>query len=231
MRYHRLVERGQEQNAAELEVIYRNRFDEAEAYRNQVWQTLIRSWFQRHIPAGATVLDLGCGYGQFINHVSCARKYAMDLNPASRRRLQPDVIFLEQDCSAEWQIEGNSLDVVFTSNFFEHLFTKAHLTRTVEQALRCLKKGGKIIAMGPNIKYVPGLYWDYFDHHLALTELSLRECFEICGFRTELVIDRFLPYTMVNAPQYPLFFLRAYLLMPLAWKLLGKQFVVIASKP
>jgi hypothetical protein len=31
--------------------------------------------------------------------------------------------------------------------------------------------------------------------------------------------------------KYPLVFLRAYLKLPLAWKLLGKQFLLVARKP
>ena len=54
--------------------------------------------------------------------------------------------------------------------------------------------------MGPNIKCVPGAYWDFFDHYVALTELSLQEALELAGFRSERIVDRFLPYTMVNAP-------------------------------
>jgi hypothetical protein len=84
--------------------------------------------------------------------------------------------------------------------------------------------------MGPNIKYVGGAYWDFYDHHLALTELSLKEAFEAAGLQPESVWERFLPYTMVNAPAYPLTLLRLYLAMPFAWKALGKQFLVIARK-
>jgi SAM-dependent methyltransferase len=216
---------------SELAAIYHNRFDRAEDYRNRVWKTLIAGWFQSLIPMDSTVLDLGCGYGQFINNVACARKYAMDLNPVSAHKLNSEVTFLEQDCCAPWKLPDNSLDVVFTSNFFEHLLSKPDLASTVAQALRCLKKGGRLIAMGPNIRFVGGAYWDFFDHHLALTELSLQECFETAGFRVEYVLDRFLPYTMVNAPQYPVALLRLYLQFPLAWKRFGKQFVVIAAKP
>src|SRR5487761_1897732 len=162
----------QRDRQTELEVIYGNRFEGTEEYRNRVWQTLIQNWFQRYIPADATVLDLGCGYGQFINNVRCARKYAMDLNPVSRTKLNPDVEFLEQDCATTWKVPDNTLDIVFSSNFFEHLLSKADLARTTSEALRCLRPGGRIIAMGPNIRFVGGAYWDFFDHHLALTELS-----------------------------------------------------------
>jgi len=215
---------------SELEAIYANRFKTTEVYRTEVWKTLIRHWFQAYVPSQAAVLDLGCGYGEFINNIRCARKYGMDLNPSTKKKLNPEVTFLAQDCSAPWELPDQTLDVVFTSNFFEHLLSKSDLTRTIAQAVRCLKVGGQLIAMGPNIKCVGGAYWDFYDHHLALTELSLKEAFEAAGLQTESVRERFLPYTMVNASAYPLALLRMYLAMPFAWKVLGKQFLVIARK-
>jgi SAM-dependent methyltransferase len=215
---------------SELETIYGNRFKGREIYRTEVWKTLIRYRSQGYIPAHAAVLDLGCGYGEFINNIQCESKYGMDLNPATRNKLRPEVTFLAQDCSAPWALPDQTLDVVFTSNFFEHLLSKSDLTRTIAEATRCLKVGGRLIAMGPNIKFVGGAYWDFYDHHLALTELSLKEAFEAAGLQTEFVRGRFLPYTMVNAPPYPLTLLRLYLALPLAWKVLGKQFLVTARK-
>ena len=52
---------------------------------------------------------------------------------------------------------------MFTSNFFEHLPDKAALERTLLNAKRSLRSGGKLVMMGPNIKYVPGAYRDFFD--------------------------------------------------------------------
>ena len=36
-----------------------------------------------------------------------------------------------------------------------------------------------MIALGPNIKYLPGSYWDFWDHFLCLTEMSLGEALEV----------------------------------------------------
>ncbi len=216
--------------AHELSRIYEARFSAMRDYRLAVWRVLTSRFFQQWISPDARVLDLGCGYGEFINSVHCGTKYAMDLNPDADRFLGDDVTLIEQDCSAPWQLEDQSLDVVFTSNFLEHLLDKAALSRTLLQAQRCLRIGGRFIAMGPNIRHVAGRYWDFFDHHLPLTERSLAEGLRTCGFDTIRTEDRFLPYTMVNAPRYPLFLLRAYLGMPFAWKLMGGQFLVVAEK-
>jgi SAM-dependent methyltransferase len=213
--------------AKELETIYGQRFEGRREYRNRVWQVLIGSFFQKFVRSEDSVLDLGCGYGEFINNIRCRTKYGMDLNPTAGRMLASGVHFFQQDCSAQWPLGESSLDVVFTSNFFEHLPDKRALAATLTQVLRCLKPGGKLIAMGPNIKFLPGAHWDFWDHHLPLTELSLSEGLRNLGFTIERCYPRFLPYTMVHSPEYPPIFVRMYLALPIAWRLLGRQFLVV----
>ena len=215
----------------ELQSIYERRFtDDRAAYRQKLWRTLVGSFFQRYVRTDATVLDLGCGYGEFINHVRCGTKYAMDLNPKTPEHLASNVKFIFQDCSEPWQLPDDSLDVVFTSNFFEHLPDKQSLKLTLHEAARCLKPGGLLIALGPNIKFVQGAYWDFWDHFLCLTEASLGEALENNGYTTREAIPRFLPYTTINQPMYPMLFVKLYLLLRPVWRVLGKQFLVIAAK-
>src|ERR1051326_408067 len=214
-----------------LAAIYRRRFENTSDYRNQVWSVLTQFFFNRLIPAQATVLDLGCGYGEFINQIRAARKIAMDLNPDVPKHLHPEIQHLCQDCSAEWPLSPGALDVVFTSNFFEHLADKEHLLRTLRQVWRCLKPGGSLIAIGPNIKHLAGKDWDVFDHHVMLTEASLGEALAISGFELQQVVERFLPFTMVNARRYPLWVVRVYLATPVLWRIFGRQFLVVARKP
>jgi SAM-dependent methyltransferase len=214
----------------DLKSIYEKRFSGSEEYRRKVWHILVSDWFSRFIPPDGAVLDLGCGYGEFINQVRGPARYAMDLNPNSRQFLHSDVRLFEQDCSTHWPLPDNTLDLVFTSNFFEHLPSKAKLEETLKEAWRCLRPEGRIIALGPNIKYVSGAYWDFWDHYLPLTEASMAEGFQLAGFRIEQKISRFLPYTMSDGAHYPLIILRAYLRLPFIWLFFGQQFVVIARK-
>jgi SAM-dependent methyltransferase len=218
-------------NPQELERIYRNRFDERADYRMRVWKTLVRRFFSRLVAWDSAVLDLGCGHGEFINNIQCREKFAMDLNPAARRHLDPDVIFLEQDCSHRWELADAALDVVFASNFFEHVPSKQDLSEIIVQAWRCIRPGGRLIVMGPNIRFVGNAYWDFCDHHLPLTDASIAELLRMHGFHIERSIDRFLPYTMVNKRPVPKAFIALYLSMPPVWKILGKQFLIIGKKP
>lgn len=217
-------------NESDLSRIYAQRFAANLNYRRRVWRVLINSFFQQYIPPNATVLDLGCGYGEFINQVKAATKYAMDLNPDAPRHLSADVEFIRQDCSQPWPVEEASLDVIFTSNFFEHLPDKNALGRTLDQTHKALHQGGRLIAIGPNIKLVPGSYWDFWDHYIPLTESSLSEALENRGFHIERKEQAFLPYTMAGKKPAPMPLIQIYLALPMLWPLIGKQFLVIAAK-
>lgn len=214
----------------ELTLIYERRFKSVEQYRDRIWQVLTGSFFSKWVRPDHVVLDLGCGFGEFINNIKAAKRFGMDLNPATADKLAKEVHFLEQDCSELWNLPDESLDIVFTSNFLEHLGDKDAVKRTLRQVHRCLRPGGRIIAMGPNIRYLPGSYWDFFDHHVILTEKSLSEALSITGFTVDSAIARFLPYTMVGGPRYPLAFLRLYLALPFLWWIKGRQFLVVAHR-
>jgi SAM-dependent methyltransferase len=213
----------------DLDAIYKTRFRNLSEYRRRVW-AILTQYFSRWIAQDAVVLDLGCGYCEFINQVQCSAKLGMDLNPEARKRAAPGVQILEQDCSMAWSIPAASLTIVFTSNFLEHLPTKADVEKTLLNAYTALRDGGRLIAMGPNVRLVPGAYWDFFDHNVALTDRSMREILTKCGFEVEVCLDRFLPYSMSQGRTYPLWMLRAYLVTPSLWRLFGRQFLVIARK-
>lgn len=211
----------------DLQAIYRERFAGQAAYRQQVWQVLCR-YFARWVRADGTVLDLGCGHCEFINNIPARRKYGMDLNPDSRATAASGVSILQQDCSTTWAVTPGSIDTVFSSNFLEHLPDKAALLRTLAHARLALRPGGTIVLMGPNIKYLPGAYWDFFDHYVTLTELSLAEALVTSGYEVEQCTARFLPYSMSQGRTYPTWMLERYLKMPWVWPLFGKQFLLVA---
>jgi hypothetical protein len=154
----------------------------------------------------------------------------MDLNPSSKSYMPPHSLFLEQDCSTPWQIEPSSLDIIFTSNFFEHLPHKKALADTLVQAHKALKPRGKLICLGPNMSQLHGQYWDFWDHYLPLTDKSLCEGLTLHGFQIQQNFPKFLPYTMEGKQPATPWQIKAYLKFPLAWKILGKQFLIIAEK-
>jgi len=219
-----------DQQSKALQGIYAARFAGMAEYRNKIWKVLCTDFFQAFIPEQSTVLDLGAGWCEFINNISADHKIAMDLNPDTGDLLAPGIRHIQQDCSVKWPVDDNSLDVVFTSNFLEHLPDKASVQRTITEAFRSLKESGAIICLGPNIKYLPGAYWDFWDHHVPLTDNSCCELLKMTGFSIERSIPRFLPYTMSQSSRPPLFLFKLYCKLPVVWPFFGKQFLIVARK-
>jgi dolichol-phosphate mannosyltransferase len=215
----------------DLQQLYRNRFGHARESRSAIWAVLVRDFFQAWIRRSDTVVDLGCGYGEFLNHVIAARRIGVDLNPDSASMLEPGIEFHQGSADDLAFLEDGSVDVVFTSNLLEHLQSKAEVERTVAEARRVLKPGGHFIAMGPNIRFVPGDYWDFWDHTVPISDRSLIELLESCQFEVVESCDRFVPYTSSSPlPQAPIL-VQLYLRSRMAWPIFGKQFVIRARKP
>lgn len=94
-----------------------------------------------------------------------------------------------------------------------------------------LKPGGNFLVLGPNLRYLPGKYWDFYDHHIGLTHLSLCEALTLKGFDIELCIDRFLPYTTQGKRVTHPWLIGMYLKLPISCKIIGKRFFIVAQKP
>ncbi|MFC7545694.1 class I SAM-dependent methyltransferase [Plantactinospora sp. GCM10030261] len=215
----------------ELARLYAGRFTDADlAAKRLLWTELCRGFLDHRIPADHVVLDLGAGSCEFINACRARRRIAVDLNPDTvRYAVDADVVLAPSDDMP--QVATGSVDTVFTSNFFEHLPDKPALLRTLAECHRVLRPGGQLLVLMPNLRFVGQRYWDYFDHHLPVTHLSLVEGLRMSGFQPNEVIPRFLPYTVKDArmrirPAY----VRWYLRLRPAWRLFGRQMFVAATR-
>lgn len=215
----------------DLTRLYRHRFSEAEVVRkNRIWKVLCRSYFARHVRPSDTVVDIGAGYCEFINNIECGRRVAVDPNPEVRLHAGPDVTVLNEPSTAVASLPAGEVDVVFMSNFLEHLADKTAVLETLRECRRLLRPGGKVIVLQPNIRLLGGAYWDFFDHYTPLTDRSLVEAMELAGFQPTVVIPRFLPYTTKSRLPGAPWLVWAYLKFPPAWRILGKQTLVVASR-
>ncbi len=216
----------------DLTRLYENRFtDEDRAYKVQVWRVLWERTFSRWVRPGDTVVDLGAGFCEFINAARATRRIAVDLNPETQAQAAPGVEVHASSASDLSFLGSGQVDVVFTSNFLEHLRSKDEVTQVVREAHRVLRPGGTLIAMGPNIRLLPGAYWDYFDHHVPLSDRSACELLRLVGFELRHVEPRFLPYTVRSAFVRSVWLVRIYLaLRPVSSALAGRQFLIVASK-
>jgi len=217
----------------DLKELYRNRFDERDrARKSAVWSVLYRHVFSRWIRRSDTVLDLGSGFCEFINAADAHRRIAVDLNPDTARFATPGVEVHVAAASNLTFLESDCVDVVFSSNFLEHLSGKEAVLNVLQEALRVLKPDGTLVLLGPNVRLIPGAYWDFFDHHVPLSDRSVCEALTMTGFDLARVEARFLPYTTRSAlPQAPWLVALYLTLRPISSTVLGKQFLIIAKKP
>ena len=216
----------------ELSRLYALRFSLDEKRRkDRIWQVLCRYFFQRYVSDGDTVLDIGAGYCEFINHIVCLRRIALDLSEEVRAHADPGVEVVQGTSTDLSALADQGVDVAFASNFFEHLPTKRDLLQTLNEVQRVLRPGGRLLILQPNIRYVGDAYWDFFDHHLPLTERSLIEALELVGLKPIEVRPRFLPFTSKSAiPQHPAL-VWLYLKIPIMHRFLGRQSWIVARKP
>ena len=216
---------------SDLQQIYARRSTDLEAPgRAAVWREITR-FLERWIAPGATVLDIGCDRGSFINEVRAANKIGADVRDV-REHLTPEVAFIRSDGLALLDhLEPTSIDVVFMSNYLEHLRSTDEVLEQLRVAGRLLRPGGRVIVLQPNIRLVGFSYWDFLDHKTALTDRSLEEASVTVGLQTEKLIARFLPYTTKSRIPQNRLLVRAYLRFPPAWFLMGRQTLLVARRP
>lgn len=214
---------------ADLKAMYKRRFSDEVKFRNRMWRILCKDFFQGYIPNDAIVLELAAGYCEFINNISAKRKIALDLNPDIKNFTNKEVEAIESSSTNMRQIKDASCDIVFTSNFFEHL-SKDDILITVREVYRVLKVGGKFLILQPNIRYCYKDYWNFFDHITPLDEKSISEVLEINGFNVVESRAKFLPYSTKSKLPKSMFLIRLYLKIPLAHKIFGKQAFIVGQK-
>jgi ubiquinone/menaquinone biosynthesis C-methylase UbiE len=215
-----------------LSQLYRNRFDKKEVeQKGKVWEVLCESFLQKYVAPDARVLDIGIGHGDFINNIRCKEKYAVDMNKDSMTFLSPDIKFFQSGSDEFSFLKDGYIDLVFMSNFSEHLRSKDDFIKTLIEVRRILKPRAKLIILGPNIKYLYREYWDFFDHHIPLSDKGVTEILRALGFEIDESVDRFLPYTTKSRLPKCGLAVKMYLKFPFIWKVMGKQMFIVARKP
>ncbi|HVQ39275.1 MAG TPA: class I SAM-dependent methyltransferase, partial [Pyrinomonadaceae bacterium] len=173
----------------DVEQLYRHRFpaDQLER-RAAVWKVLCRDWFARYISPDARVLEVAGGYCEFINHIEAAERVTVDINPETRSHAAAGVTVHEIAAERLAEVVPNSyFDAVFMSNFLEHCRSRETMLAVLHASAAVLKPGGRLLILGPNFRYCYREYFDYFDHHLPLTEKAVVEALQLTGLRIELV--------------------------------------------
>lgn len=220
------------QEIDKLSKLYNFRFPEEElAFREELWKVLVSGFLQKYVKKTAVVLDLGGGLCSFINNICAGKKYVVDLNPDLHNYAQKDVITIQEPADNIASLSDQSIDVVFVSNFFEHMKDKDELDRVMTEINRILAVNGSLLIIQPNIRYAYREYWDAIDHYIPLSDRSLIDSLVINNFEVTTCYPRFLPWSPKSSRLTRIIFLlKLYLRIPLLWRFFGKQLFIEARK-
>jgi SAM-dependent methyltransferase len=195
--------------------------------RRVLWEVLVNCEFQKQIPPDGVVLDLGAGYGDFINLINAGRRIAVDCWPEMIEHLNPGVESLVTDITRLDGVPDDAVDYVLASNCFEHVSREA-LVGCLAQLRKKMKPGAQLVILQPNFKYCFREYFDDYTHISIYTDRSLCDLLAANGFRVTRCEPRFLPLTLKSRfPVHPLL-IRLYLASP--FKPFGKQMLVCAIR-
>ncbi len=193
--------------------------------RAVLWRTLWRHHFRAQVGPEDCVLDLGSGYGSFINEVEARRRIAVDTWPGMPAHLRPGIEAVVGSAAELGFLEDCSVDFAFASNLFEHL-PQADFAAVLAALRAKLSARGTLTILQPNWRHAFREYFDDYTHVAVYSDVSLCDFLVAHGYEILEVRPRFLPLTIKSRlPVSPLL-IRAYLAFPL--KPAGKQMLVRA---
>lgn len=193
--------------------------------RDVVWRTLWLHKFKALVPSDGCVVDLGCGYGNFINQVETGRRIAVDSWPGFPEHVEAGVEAIVGSVTDLGGLPGGEVDLAFASNLFEHL-PQADFARVLEGLRPKFSPRGTIALVQPNYRYAFAEYFDDYTHVTAYSHVSLSDFLTANGYEVVEVVPKFMPLTVKSRfPVHPLL-IRAYLMSP--FKPMGKQMLVRA---
>jgi cyclopropane fatty-acyl-phospholipid synthase-like methyltransferase len=168
--------------------------------RKVLWRALWRHYFNRQIAPDDCVLDIGCGYGAFINEVVARRRIGLDSWPEFAKYLEPGVEAVVGSAVEVGSLVKGQVDFAFASNLFEHL-TKIELTRLLQGLRGLLHPKGTLNVVQPNFAYAFREYFDDYTHVSVYTHVSLADLISANGFEVMEVQPRFLRSLLSRAFQ------------------------------
>lgn len=193
--------------------------------RDVVWQEIIRYLFL-YIPKPQSVLDIGAGYGSFINNCPARRKVAVDAWSGFAKYIKDAKCIAYDVRRGLTKVIHEKFDLIMMSNFLEHLEME-EAAKVLNDLHSLLSKNGHVIFIQPNFTYSYKHYFDDYTHKTIYTHVSLSYFLKEHDFETVRVEERFLPYSFrSNLPKWR-FLARIYLHLP--WRPMAGQMLLIAK--
>jgi SAM-dependent methyltransferase len=198
---------------------------EYDARREMLWRSLYDFYLKRWIGKDDCVLELGAGYGHFINNVKARRRIALDVWSEMPEYVQSGVETRVGSVTDLSFLPDRTVDFAFASNLFEHI-TQVELTCVLRQLDTKLSDRGLLCLLQPNYRYAFKEYFDDYTHITVYSHLKMCDFLRACGYEVVECIPRFMPLTVKSRFKISPTLIWLYLHSPL--KPLGKQMLIVA---
>lgn len=196
--------------------------------RSLVWR-VFTPFLQKKFQITGRVLDVGCGFGDFINNIQASKKSALDANPEMKSFLDSSIDFrpgLTTDLKS--QFLDQKFDFIFSSNLLEHL-TRKQITEFFMDCRSLLSDKGSLIIFMPNYRLCSQEYFDDYTHLTPISDRSIQDWLKSCGYKIDFIHPGFMPFSVKDS-KLPItsWLIKLWLFFPI--KPGGKQMLVCASK-
>ena len=209
--------------------IYAYRFKDVDREKKLMAWKEIATFMYNKLGKPKRMLDPAAGDCEFINQIPSEERWAVDMSEITPKMAQQGIKVITGN-NLEVDLPENYFDGVFISNFLEHLHSQEQVAFFLERMYKAIKPGGRIAIMGPNFKYTYKYYFDFADHTVLLSEGGVAEHLYGAGFNPIEVHPKFLPLSFKSRLPVNAFLVKTYLNTPFAWKIMGKQFLLIGEK-
>jgi SAM-dependent methyltransferase len=193
--------------------------------RRAVWGAIAR-YVERDAPGVGTLVELGPGYCDFLNQFPAKRKLGFDLNPEMKRFAAADVELRIESALALPGLAPASVDLLFASNFLEHLDAE-ELDELLPRVRRALAPGGRLILLQPNHRLCAAHYFDDPTHRTIFDDASIGPWLARHGLRVVRLVPGLLPFSMNSRLPKWGWLTRLYLSLPV--RPLAAQMYVVAE--
>lgn len=194
--------------------------------RKGVWLEIVR-FVEKDAGQVRTLLELGSGYCDFINQFEAEKKVCFEQNEEMRRFADDNVEFRCGDALSLINKEEKRFDLIFASNFLEHLTEKQH-SELMPRLYEVLEPDGRLILIQPNYNRCREHYFDDETHQTIFSDSNIGSFLKQYNFETIRLLPGLLPFTMeCNLPTWS-WLVKMYLASPV--KPFAAQMYVVASK-